>query len=94
LYSECVDVAHPAAIQIAGRRVVCGVGASPKVVWCERQHPDHASDPVVDGTTMKKGPMTTIVLDHEEADQKARSRHREQQAKPVADVKDCPHQGP
>jgi hypothetical protein len=78
LYGERVDVAHPAAIKIAGRRVVCGVGASPKVVWCERQHSDHASDPVVRATTMKKGPMTAIVLDHEEPDQKARGRHRKQ----------------
>src|SRR6266446_6170432 len=64
LYGERVDVAHSAAIEIAGRRVVRGVGASPKVIWCKRQHADHASDPVISATTMKKGPMTTIVLDH------------------------------
>jgi len=44
LYGERVDVAHPAAIEIADVGVVRGVGAAPKVIWRERQHPDHASD--------------------------------------------------
>ena len=38
--------------------------------------------------------MTAIVLDHKQPHEKARSRHREQQADPVAKVKRCPHQKP
>ena len=38
--------------------------------------------------------MTAIVLDHEEPHEKARGRHREQQAKPVAEIERCPHQRP
>ena len=38
--------------------------------------------------------MTAIVLDHEQPHEKARGRHRKQQAKPVAKIKRCPHQKP
>jgi hypothetical protein len=77
-YGQRVDVAHAATIEIARRRVVHGMGASPKIVRRERQHPDRASDPVVGGTTMEEGAMAAIMLDHEKPHQKARGRHREQ----------------
>ena len=64
--------------------MVNGVSASPKIVWRERQHPDHAPDPVVDQTAMEEGTVTAIVLDHEKPHEKACGRHREQQAEPVA----------
>ena len=38
--------------------------------------------------------MTAIVLDHEEPHEKARRRHREQQAEPVPEIKRRPHQKP
>jgi hypothetical protein len=82
----------PPAIEIARRRVVHGVGASPEIARRERQHPDRASDPVVGATTMEEGAMTAIMLDHEKPHQKARGRRREQQAKPVANIKGRPHQ--
>src|SRR6266487_6630968 len=74
--------------------MVNGVSASPKIVWRERQHPNPASDPVVGETAMEEGTMTAIVLDHEQPHEKARGRHREQQAEPVAKIKGCPHQKP
>jgi hypothetical protein len=55
--------------------VVNGVGASPKIIRRKRQHPDHASDPVVGETAMEEGTMTAIVLDHEQPHEKARRRH-------------------
>jgi hypothetical protein len=43
---------------------------------------------------MKEGTMTAIVLDHEEPHEKARRRHREQKAEPVAEIERYLHQGP
>ena len=71
--------------------MVNGVRASPEIVRRERKHTDHASDPVVCETMTKEGAMTAIVLDHEQAHEKAGGRHREQQAKPVAKIERCPH---
>ena len=36
--------------------------------------------------------MTAIVLDHEQPHEKARGRHRQQQAEPVAEIERRPHQ--
>jgi hypothetical protein len=74
--------------------VVNGVSASPEVVRREREHTDHTSDPVVCETMMEESAMTAIVLNHKQPHEKARSRHREQQADPVAKIKGCPHQKP
>lgn len=68
--------------------------AAPTIVRRERQHPDHASDPVVGGAALEEGAMTTIVLDHKESHEKARARDREHQTKPVANIERCPHQRP
>jgi hypothetical protein len=43
---------------------------------------------------MEEGAMAAIMLDHEKPYQKPRGRHREQQAKPLANMKGRPHQGP
>ena len=64
-HGERVDIPDPAAVEIARCRVVDGVSASPEVVRRERQHPDHASDPVIGETAMEEGAVTAIVLDHE-----------------------------
>jgi hypothetical protein len=42
----------------------------------------------------KQGPMTTVVLEHEQADKKAGGRNSEQQIKPVSGVERQPHQRP
>jgi hypothetical protein len=79
IHGQRVDVTDPTAVKIARCRVMRRVGASPKVVWRERQHPDDAPDPVVGVTTMEERTMTAIMLDHEKPHEKARCRHREQQ---------------
>ena len=71
-----------------------GVRAPPEIVGRQRQHADHAPDPVVGETMAEECAMTAIVLDHEQAHEKAGGRHRKQQAKPVAKIERCPHQKP
>ena len=56
MHGQRVDVADPTAIEVARCRVVKGVFASPKIVRRERQHTDHASDPVVRERRWKKAP--------------------------------------
>ena len=71
--------------------MVNGVSASPKVVRREREDTDHTSYPIVCETMMEEGAMTAIVLNHKQPHEKACSRHREQQADPVAAIKGRPH---
>ena len=76
---ECVDVAKAAAIQISRCRVMDGVGAAPQVVRRHGDNADHAADPIIGKTMTEEGAVAAIVLDHEETQQKAGGRHREQQ---------------
>src|ERR1051326_112232 len=89
-HCQRVDVPDSAAIEIARRRVVDCVSASPEVVRREREPPDHAADPIVCETMVEEGAMTAIVLDHEQPHEKARSRHRKYQGNPIAKIKACP----
>jgi hypothetical protein len=91
MHGQRVDIADSAALEISRCRVVNGVFASPEIVRRERQHPDHAPDPVVGETAVEEGTMTAIVLDHEELHEKARGRHRQQQAEPVAELFEADH---
>ena len=94
MHSQRIDIADSAALEIAGSGVVYGVFATPTIIGRERQHTDHASDPVVGGAAMEESAVTTIVLDHKEPHNEARARDCEQQAKPVADIERCPHERP
>ena len=67
-------------------RVVDCVGPSPKVIRRQRQHADHATDPIVGEAMPEKRAMAAVVLDHEQAHQKSSRGHRKDHAKPVADV--------
>src|SRR5689334_25004522 len=93
-HCQRVDVPDSAAIEIARRRVVDRVSASPEVVRREREHPDRAPDPIVCETMVEEGAMTAIVLDHEQPHEKARSRHRKYQGNPIAKIKACPSEKP
>ena len=44
-----------------------------KVVGCQRQYADNAANPVVHQAMAEERAVTAIVLDHEQADKKARS---------------------
>ncbi len=91
MHCQRVDVADAAPIEIARSRMMNGVSASPEVVGREREYADRTADPVVCETMMEEGAMTAIMLDHEQPHEKARSRHGEQQADPVADIDGRPH---
>ena len=70
------------------------VRAPPEIVGRQRQHADHAADPVVRQAMAKERAVTAIVLDHEQADQKARGGNGEQQIKSVSDLEREPHRQP
>jgi len=56
-----------------------GMAAPPEVIGRERQNADDPSDPIVRQAMPEEGTMATIVLDHEQPDQKSGGRNREQQ---------------
>jgi hypothetical protein len=61
--------------------------AAPPVVRRQREHAKDAADPVVRQTVGEKGAMTAVMLDHEQAQEKAASWNRdEQQAWPRENV--------
>ena len=58
-------------------------------------HAEHAADPVIRQAVAEEGAVAAIVLDHEQAHQKARGRQRDQQAEPITDVMQRgPHREP
>ena len=72
-----------------------GVGAAPEVVGRERQHADHAADPVVGEPVAEEGAVAAVVLDHERPHQEAGGRHRQQQRQPpIAEIIGGPGQRP
>ena len=66
----------------------------PMAIRRQRQDTDDPSQPVVGAATVKERAMAAIVLDHEQADQEAGRRHRQQQGQPVADAQAEPHRQP
>jgi hypothetical protein len=50
--------------------------APPKVVRRQREHADHATHPIVDSALAEERAVAAIVLDHEEADEKACGGYR------------------
>src|SRR3954469_4749782 len=61
------------------------VGAPPEIVRRQRQHADDAADPIVRTAMRKESAMAAVMLNHEEANQKARRRDgNEQRSPPMA----------
>jgi hypothetical protein len=77
-HGEGVHVARAAPAEMAGGGVVHGVGAPPVAVGREGQHPEHAAEPVVGDPPAEKRAVAAVVLNHEQAHEEARRRHREQ----------------
>ena len=71
-----------------------GVGPPPEIVGRQRQDADRAADPIVGEAMPEERAMAAIVLDHEQADKKARGGNRQQQIKPVSEVEREPHRQP
>ena len=93
-HGERVDVADAALIEVARTRVVDRVRAAPEIVRCQCQDAQDAAHPIIRQPMAKKGTMAAIMLNHEQAYQQARSRHRQQQTEPVAEIQRGPHQDP
>jgi hypothetical protein len=93
-HRERSNVADTAALEIPRAGVMRSMAAPPVVVWRQCQHADDAADPVVGLPRSEKGAVTAIMLDHEEAHQKAGSRHRQREAQPVAPAQAYPRADP
>ena len=79
-HRQRVDIAGAAPAQIAGSRMMHGVGAAPFPVGREGQHPEGPAEPVVGEPPVEERAVAAIVLDHEQPDEEAGGDHRQQQA--------------
>ena len=94
-HGQHFDIADTAAVEIARGRMMFGMSLAPEIVRRQRQHTDGAADPVVSEAVAEKRAMTAVVLDHEQANQKARRRHGDQQRQPpIAEIHHPPRQHP
>src|ERR1700742_626224 len=84
VFAHCqgIDVANTAPVKVAGGGMMDRMRAAPPVVRRQRQHANDAADPVVCQTISEKGAMAAVVLDQEQAQEKAGSRNRDQQRNP------------
>ena len=81
-HRQRVDVAHAAALEIAGGGVMHGMRAPPEIVGRQREHAERAADPVIGEAMAEERAVPAIVLDHEQAHQEAGGRNGEQQGQP------------
>lgn len=95
VHRKSIDVADPASFKATGVSMMEGVGATPKVIGRQRQHPDYSAYPIVCYALAKERAMTAIVLNHEESHEKTRCRYRKRQREPpIAEMQRCPSQYP
>ena len=78
-HGQRIEIADTAAIEVAGGGMMDRMRAAPTVVGREREHANDAADPVIRQTAGKKGAVAAVVLDHEQAYEKAGSRNRDKQ---------------
>ena len=73
VFAHCqrIEIAGTATIEVAGGGMMNRIDAAPTVVGREREHANDAADPVIRQTAGKKSAMTAVVLDHEQAYEKA-----------------------
>ena len=88
------DVAHAPLAEVSGRGVMGRVRAAPDVVGRERDHADHAPDPVAESAVPEEGRMAAVVLDHEEPGKERSVQHGQRGGENVADVDAPPRERP
>ena len=94
-HGQRIEIADTAAIEVAGGGVMNRMRAAPAIVGREGEHAKDAADPVIRQTAGKKGAMAAVVLDHEQAHEKAGSRNSDQERSPgMAEGKRVPGRGP
>lgn len=71
------------------------MGATPKIVRCQRERTDETADPVVRLAMGKEGAVATVVLDHKQPNEKAGGWNCDEQRGPgVAQRESEPGYGP
>ena len=79
-HGQRIEIADAAAIEVSGGGGVNRMRAAPAVVGRERgEHANDATNPVIRQAAGKKGAVTAVVLDHEQAYEKAGSRNRDKE---------------
>ena len=88
------DVADAAFIEIAGRGVMHGVRSAPIVIRGECEDADDTACPIIEAPPGKEGAVATIMLDHEQSQQKSSRRNNQDQAPPDAVMDGNPCKNP
>ena len=78
-HGQRIEIADAAAIEVAGGGMMDRMRAAPAVIGRQREHAKDAADPVIGQPAGKKSAVAAIVLDHEQADEKAGSRYGDKQ---------------
>ena len=73
------NIAHAAVVEIACIRVMRRVSATPETIWRQRHDADDPAYPVIRRSSLEACAMAAIVLNHEEAHEKAGRWKGEQQ---------------
>ncbi len=71
------------------------MSAAPEIVGGQGEYADDAADPIISQTTRKERAMTAVVLDHEQAQEKAGGRNCDEGRRPaVAEPEGEPRRRP
>jgi len=73
------NIAHAAVVEIACIRVMRRVSATPETIWRQCHDADDPAHPVIRRASPEACAVAAIVLNHEEAHEKAGGRKSEQQ---------------
>src|SRR5215475_7447909 len=92
--SQRRNIADAPPREIARTCVVDRMTPAPSVVGCQRQCPEHATQPVVGGATPEEGTMTTIMLDHEQTNEEPSGRHSNDKGQTIPKAQSHPHRIP
>src|SRR6476620_7497446 len=82
VHCQSIDITETPTIQVASRRMVQSVSASPEIIRRQRERADETTDPVIRLTVGKEGAMATVVLDHKQANEKTCGWNRNEQRGP------------
>src|ERR1700722_6722864 len=78
-HRQRIHVADATAIEIARGRMMNGMSAAPQIVRRQRDHADETADPIVRTPVGKERAVTAVVLDKEQAEEKAGGRRSDEE---------------
>ena len=78
-HSQGIDIADTAPVEVTGDGMMDRMCAAPPIVRRHREHANDVADPVVRQTVGEKGAMAAVVLNHEQAQEKASTWNRDKQ---------------